>query len=244
MRRSIALVITLLACPILVGCGQSSGLQLIGYYSTSLVGRTPNQLHNAELASKHLNGKKVNPGAEFSFNKTLLGWDAGRGYRKAPVSYNGTLVDSWGGGVCQTSTTLYNAALSAGLTITQRNTHRFAPSYVPPGRDAAVAYESIDLTFKNPYNFPVVILAERQGERIVCRIMATQKPSDLPVIETRIEDRKSKGTWYLRDQGEGYKVRNSGKDGFTVQTYRRYGTRREWVSSDFYQAMDKVIALD
>src|SRR5438132_13609304 len=80
-------------------------------FATSLNGRTASQRHNAMLSANDLNGSIVPPGEVFSFNKAVKTWSADEGYVKAPVSYDGELVRAYGGGVCQTSTTLYNAAL-------------------------------------------------------------------------------------------------------------------------------------
>src|SRR5690349_13198224 len=115
----------------------------IAGYATSLQGRTHGQRHNAELAAAALDGKTIAPGAVFSFNQTVKSWSLDEGYVKAPVSFDGELVRAYGGGVCQTSTTLYNAALLAGLPILERHPHVFRPQYITPGRDAAVAQPGI-----------------------------------------------------------------------------------------------------
>src|SRR5207302_1442552 len=85
--------------------------------------RTKAQKRNAILALKKLDGAVIAPGETFSFNTRVGTWSRDQGYRRAPVSYNGTLIASWGGGVCQTSTTLYNAALLAGMKIIDGGTN-------------------------------------------------------------------------------------------------------------------------
>ena len=155
-------------------------------YSTPLAGRSASQRHNARLAARALNGTIVGPGATFSFNRTVRSWTVDRGYVKAPVSYDGELVRAFGGGVCQTSTTLYNAALLAGLDLVERNSHVFAPSYVAPGRDAAVAQYDIDLRFKNPYSWPVTIRAAVVGERLEVRILGSRRPTAVIEVTTDV----------------------------------------------------------
>jgi vancomycin resistance protein YoaR len=123
-------------------------------FATSLEGRTQGQRHNATLAAKRLHGAILAPDATWSFNQTVGQWVRSEGYVRAPVSYGGVLVPAWGGGVCQTSTTLYNAALLAGLEVVERHPHTIAPSYIAPGRDAAVAHGIADLKLRNPYPFP------------------------------------------------------------------------------------------
>ena len=134
-------------------------------YATSLRGRTAAQSGpTRQKAAQAINGKIIAPGATFSYNQTVKSWSWDAGYVKAPVSYDGELVKAYGGGVCQTSTTLYNAALLAGLPIVERHAHTFAPHYVPPGRDAAVAQYDIDLRFQKP--LPLAhSFAGRRGRR-------------------------------------------------------------------------------
>src|SRR5687768_14826546 len=147
-------------------------------YATPLEGRLTTQRLNAELALDKLDGFVVLPGEVFSFNDVVGTWSRNDGYRKAPVSFNGQLIWTWGGGVCQTSTTLYNAMLLAGLDLMERNRHRFAPGYVAAGRDAAVAYSNIDLKFRNPYDWPVTISAKAIDGKLLCTIMGKGKPDD------------------------------------------------------------------
>jgi vancomycin resistance protein VanW len=127
----------------------------LGGYATSLEGRTPGQRHNALRAAQALDGLTLPPGGVLSFNRHVGAWSPDRGFVRAPVSYDGELVVDWGGGVCQTSSTLYNAALLAGLEILERHRHTWAPTYVPVGRDAAVAHATLDLRLRNPYPTPV-----------------------------------------------------------------------------------------
>ena len=141
-------------------------------FATSLEGRTQGQRHNATLAAKRIHGAMLAPNTEWSFNQTIGQWVRSEGYVRAPVSYGGVLVPAWGGGVCQTSTTLYNAALLAGLEVLERHPHTIAPSYIAPGRDAAVAQGIADLKLRNPYPFPCRIECFVRGDKLVCRVSA------------------------------------------------------------------------
>jgi vancomycin resistance protein VanW len=145
-------------------------------FATSLEGRTPGQRHNATLAAKRVHGATLAPNATWSFNQTIGQWVRSEGYVRAPVSYGGVLVPAWGGGVCQTSTTLYNAALLAGLEVLERHPHTIAPSYIAPGRDAAVAQGIADLKLRNPYPFPCRIECFVRGNKLVCRLSAGASP--------------------------------------------------------------------
>ncbi len=214
--------------------------QVLGGYETSLAERTRNQRHNARLAANELTQATIPPNGTFSFNQRLKGWTARDGYRKAPVSYNGQLIDSWGGGVCQTSTTLYNAALLAGLEVVERHTHRFAPTYVPPGRDAAVAYETVDLKLRNPHAFAVRIEAVASDRALVVKLIGLGKSERVSLI-TDVLHRSQPGQVTVKGE-RGRMIRNSGKPGFEVQTWRVWpGGRRERISHDHYDPMDRVI---
>ena len=161
-------------------------------FATSLEGRTQGQKHNAMLAAKRIHGAILAPDATWSFNQTIGQWVRSEGYVRAPVSYGGVLVPAWGGGVCQTSTTLYNAALLAGLEVVERHPHTIAPSYIAPGRDAAVAHGIADLKLRNPYPFPCRIECFVRGNKLVCRLSAgashqqTQRHARACTLETEV----------------------------------------------------------
>lgn len=214
--------------------------EVVGAYSTSLQGRTASQRHNAHLSLGRLVGATIAPGATFSFNRRVGTFSRDRGFKKAPVSYNGQLIDDWGGGVCQTSTTLYNAALLAGMEIVERNHHRFAPSYVPPGRDAAVAFSGVDLRFRNPYDFPVRVVGEVKGDRLLVSLLGPKAPAIRPEVVSQVTDVHAPETYVLGGNGRR-RVRNTGKAGFEVSVVRITGDRREIVSHDAYPAMNRVV---
>lgn len=215
---------------------------VIAGFSTSVAERTASQRHNARLALNMLRGVIVGPGEMFSFNDRVGSFSRDRGFRKAPVSYNGELVDDWGGGVCQTSTTLYNAALLAGMDIVERHRHQFAPSYAPPGRDAAVAFSNIDLRFRNPYDFPIRIEGEIGSQLLQITILGGAFSKELPRVMSDVTSRTAPRTirlCSLKDKNQVW-VRNTGKMGMQVAVYRIYSSRRELVSQDSYPAMDRV----
>lgn len=214
---------------------------VVAHYATPLDGRTRSQRHNADLALGRLNGTIVAPGQTFSFNARVGSFSRDQGYRKAPVSYNGQLVDSWGGGVCQTSTTLYNAALLAGMQIVERNRHRFAPSYVEPGRDAAVAFNTIDLKFRNPYDFPVRIGSTDKNGRVDVQILAPRPLPASPVVMSKIVQVHDPAVFLIGDRQDYGRLRNSGKAGFEVNVYRITGDKKELISADSYPAMNRIV---
>jgi vancomycin resistance protein YoaR len=129
----------------------AKGMGIVGVVSsyTTTYGGDPNRLHNVELVSQLLDDHLIAPGQLFSFNETTGERNADRGFLEAPVIINGELENGIGGGVCQVSTTVFNAAFEAGLSIEERTNHALYISHYPTGRDATVNYPDLDLKFKN-----------------------------------------------------------------------------------------------
>src|SRR5581483_102576 len=121
---------------------------IVGAYETEY-GGVPNRIHNVQLVAHLVDEKLIAPGATFSFNQATGERTAAKGFLEAPVIINGELQTGLGGGVCQVSTTVFNAAYEAGLPITARTNHALYISHYPLGRDATVDYPSIDLRFVN-----------------------------------------------------------------------------------------------
>jgi vancomycin resistance protein YoaR len=121
---------------------------VVSSFSTTY-GGTPGRLHNVALVAKLIDGALIAPGDVFSFNETTGARTLAKGFEVAPVIINGELKSGIGGGVCQVSTTTFNAAFFAGLPITERTNHALYISHYPQGRDATVDYPGIDLKFTN-----------------------------------------------------------------------------------------------
>lgn len=126
-------------------------------FSTDYSSSGENRKHNIRLALSRINGVRIDPGEEFSFNRAVGKRTAANGFTEAKIIVDGDYTDGVGGGVCQASTTLYNAALLSGLKITQARPHSLPPSYVPPSFDAMVNSGSSDLRFVNDTGMPVFI---------------------------------------------------------------------------------------
>jgi vancomycin resistance protein YoaR len=128
---------------------QAMGIkEIVGTYTTDF-GGVPNRIHNVQLVAHLIDNTLIAPGATFSFNGTTGDRNAAKGFLEAPVIVNGELTTGLGGGVCQVSTTVFNAAYEAGLNITARTNHALYISHYPQGRDATVDYPDIDLKFVN-----------------------------------------------------------------------------------------------
>ena len=140
---------------------------------------------NIWLAANSISDKILKTGWVFSFNDTVGPRTYSAGYQNAPVIINGKTEDGVGGGVCQVSSTLYNAVLLAGLTPTERTSHFFPSSYVSAGRDATVADEQIDFKFRNDLPHPVYLTAYASGSTLTVFVLGTK--ADLGGNEIVIE---------------------------------------------------------
>lgn len=126
---------------------------------------------NLELAASKINGTILAPGEEFSYNTTVGARTIASGYKEAKIYSNGKVVDGLGGGICQISSTLYNAVILANLEVTERYNHQFLTSYVPAGRDATVVYGVKDLKFKNNRSYPIKIELKVSNGIVSCSIL-------------------------------------------------------------------------
>lgn len=219
--------------------------------ATSLADRSPNQAFNALRAARALDGQVLAPGGEFSFNRVVGPWTRDRGYRQALVSYGGEMVLDYGGGVCQTSTTLYGAALRAGLQVLERDHHRWAPQYVEPGLDAAVAQSQADLRLRNPYARPVRLVASAGGGRLRVELWSQARPRVRYELRTTVLDRPSAPpvVRFERDlPGDRTPRLRPGRAGTRVRVERLSWRRarllaRETLSEDEYQPLGAITAV-
>lgn len=122
---------------------------LVGKYSTWFDANNIERTENVRLSAQAIDGLILTPGEEFSFNDTVGERTASAGYKEALIIVNDEFVPGLGGGICQVSSTLYNATVYANLEITERHPHSLEITYVPPGQDATVAYPYLDFKFKN-----------------------------------------------------------------------------------------------
>lgn len=140
----------------------------LGSYVTYFKKGNKERSHNIDLAAEAINNHVVFPGERFSFNKVVGKRTKERGYKRAPVIVKGELAEDIGGGICQVSSTLYNAVDLKGIKITERYSHSRSVPYVPPGRDATVSWYGPDFSFKNNYNQPILIRATaEEGEMLI-----------------------------------------------------------------------------
>lgn len=222
---------------------------LIGQASTEYSNSIPARKENIRLSTLQFNGRILHPGDSLSYNATVGNVSTATGYKVASVIINGEFVDGVGGGICQTSTTLYNALLQADLSIVQRSPHSIPISYVPKGTDAAVAAGSKDLIFKNDFDFPVYINATSNGSKVYFRIYGDKNVKNYDIkIESKVTDViKHKVKENLKkDAAPGSReLVQTGRDGYKAVTYK-YKIRNgkvfdsKHITSDYYREQTAI----
>ena len=186
---------------------------LVGSYET-IYGGDANRVHNVQLVARLLDGHLIAPGATFSFNRATGARTAAKGFREAPVIINGELGTGLGGGVCQVSTTVFNAAYEAGLKITSRTNHALYISHYPLGRDATVDYPDVDLRFVNDtthwlllrtfvgsYSLTVGLYGTPQHRRVVTRARPLVDTGQ-PLVKHQPDPNLTQGRTVVVDSGE------------------------------------------
>lgn len=157
--------------------------QVIGSFTTKTTSNK-NRNENIRLAVEAIDGRILKPGEEFSFNLATGNRTKEKGYQPAGAYRNGVLIEEPGGGVCQVSTTLYNAIVSSGLSATERHSHSFTPSYIQPGEDAMVSFDGYagpDLKFVNSEPTTVAVRASLKDNTLKISIVG------LPILEDGVK---------------------------------------------------------
>ena len=162
--------------------GNDAFANRLATYTTNYDASNVNRNNNLVLASEKLNGTIVKPGEEFSYNKTIGERTIASGFKEAKAYAGGKVVLDVGGGICQLSSTLYNAALLTNLDITERHNHYFLTSYVPAGRDATVSWGSVDFKFKNNRKYPIKIESKVEDGVATVSIYGIKQDDDNTVL--------------------------------------------------------------
>jgi vancomycin resistance protein YoaR len=161
-RRDVDLVLREVAPAVTSEDLAGSHRYLIAHFTTPILAADPGRLQNIAMAVRKISGVALKPGQVFSFNGLVGPRDAEHGWAQANEIYQGEYVLGYGGGICQVSSTLYNAVLLAGLEVKERYHHDRPLQYIDPGRDATVAWNVLDFKFRNSTDMPVLI-----GARVV-----------------------------------------------------------------------------
>ena len=208
---------------------------------------------NLRTALSYLNGIVIMPGEVFSYNKVIGNPTSRKGYKPAATFKGGVVVNEVGGGICQTVSTLYNAALYANLPIIERHAHGLAVGYVRPSLDATMYYPVKDLKFKNNRKYPIKIATSfSPNGTMTVKLLGTKEPDDVDVVlESKTLSTRKFGTTYVNDNTlpKGRKVvRSNGVIGYTSISYKvikKNGAviSREVLSKDTYKPTNKVVRV-
>lgn len=223
---------------------------LLASYSTPYKPWERDRTHNLGIACRSINGALLKPGEVLSYNKVVGPRLKEYGFRDAPIFVKGEVEPGTGGGVCQVSTTVYNAALLANMKILRRAHHSRPVVYAPVGRDATVAYPAVDLKFENTSDAPIYIQASLGSRTVNVSIFGKKSDEKVSlasaghrVIPASVKEVQEDGI----EPGKRV-VRESGRAGHRVSTYRivKIGdeiVKRELISNDYYQPESRIIAV-
>ena len=196
---------------------------LLSTFSTNYSTRDTDRTTNLRLAANKINGTVLMPGETFSYNQVVGARTIAAGYKEAPIYVSGEVVDGLGGGICQITSTLYNAVIYANLEIVERSNHQFVPSYVSASRDATVVYGSIDFKFKNNRDYPIKLVCSVSGGVANFQIFGMKTEND---YEVEISSYQT-GTTATAIYSEAYKIlKKNGqvvsKELLSKDTYKRH----------------------
>ncbi len=233
--------------------GSEAFPDLLSQFTTSFTSSGANRATNVRLAAEKINGTVLMPGETFSYNQVVGKRTRAAGFREGTAYFNGQVVQEVGGGICQVSSTLYDAVLYANLEIVERYNHGFNPGYVKAGLDATVSWGGPDFKFKNNRNYPIRIVCDSSGKKLRIYIYGLKTPEDCTVVlDARYLSTIPYKTIYQTDSslatGES-KVIQSGSNGCKTATYKYVynasGTliSSDCISRDTYNPHNKVVAV-
>lgn len=224
----------------------------IAEFTTSFATSAEGRSHNVTAAAKALNDTLMMPGDVFEYGKIVDKADKEYGYREAPVIVNGKLTPGVGGGICQVSSTLYNAILLAGLDVVERRNHSIPVHYLPPGLDATFADGYINFRFKNTTGKQLLIRTVVQDKHVTVKLFGTldehvtyrTETKQVKVVEPLIRyvgnDTVTLGQEQVLQQGEGGMV----VDTFRIKLVDGQEVSRERLPRSSYRAQDGLIAVN
>lgn len=222
----------------------------IGSFSTSFTSSSEARSTNISLATQSINGKVLMPGDTFSFNEVVGERTKERGYKEAGVIVNQQLDSGVGGGICQVSSTLYNALLRGNIKTTERVHHTFPSTYVEKGLDATVDWGNIDLKFKNTFDYPIYIEGFTSNKNVYFNIYSNSSLAKRSYsITTEVYSTIEPTTKYIDDPtlpvGQTEVVKQA-RSGYRVRAYKNIYENgkligREQISNDYYIPINGVI---
>lgn len=226
--------------------------QTLAKYTTIYDAGNSNRAHNIALASSTINGTILLPGESFSYNGKLGNTTKEKGYKEGGAYVGGKVVQAYGGGICQVSTTLYNAVLYANLEIVERHNHSYAVNYVPAGRDATVSYGGKDFKFKNNRNYPIKIVANAKNGVVSISIAGIKEEKEYEVVltssvlsTTPCQTVYEKNASLSEGKEKVIQKGHSGLKSVAYKTIKYNGTviSKNVLSKDTYKPMDRIVQI-
>jgi len=231
---------------------QFSGITtMLASFSTVFKAWDTERNANLRLAAERIHGKRLKPGDVFSYNEIVGNRTQQQGFRMAPVILDGKLVPDWGGGVCQVSSTLYNAVLLANMDIVERTNHGRAIGYVPLGFDATVVDGQLDFKFRNNLKNPVLIYTMLTENELYFFVLGDAKDAPPPieldyVVHKVYEPVEIKQPDPTLEAGKEM-VEESPQRGFRVSTYRilkiNGKEERQLLATDDYDPVNRIVKV-
>ncbi|PYI51199.1 VanW family protein [Paenibacillus flagellatus] len=224
----------------------------IAEFTTTSHGSAPGRVHNIQATASTIHDMLLAPGAKFDYGTVIRETERKHGYREAPVIYNGKLVQGIGGGICQVSTTLYNAVLRAGLTVNERRNHSLPVSYVALGQDATFANGYINFVFTNNSGHHLLIRTETNESSVTVKLFGRMPESVTYEVESNVIKTIEPPVKYVHNPSlpkGAQSLLQPGKPGYVVETYRIRKENgavvgRERVSTDTYQPQPSLVAAN
>ena len=226
---------------------------VLGTYTTDFSSSSAGRTQNVRNGASKINGHVIYPGEQFSVYEAVNPFTAENGYELAGSYENGTTVQTYGGGICQVSTTLYNAVIRAELSIDERFCHSMIVSYVQPSMDAAIAGTYKDLKFTNNYDFPVYIEGYTNGGQITFTVYGEEtRPADRKVIfESETTSKTEPETKFVASDAHGIGYVNTDQNAHTGYTAKLWKivkengveVSREPYNNSTYNASPKIVTV-
>lgn len=230
--------------------GQEAFPNQISTFSTKYNAGNTNRSTNIKLATEKINNTIIMPGETFSYNQTVGKRTIQAGYKEAGAYAGGQVVQTVGGGICQVSSTLYNAVLYANLEVVERYNHYFESSYVDASRDATVSWGSLDFKFKNNRQYPIKIVASAKNGVNIVSIYGIKEENEYEVIiQSKIISKIKRNIKYENDDelesGKEVIIQN-GHDGCISEAYKIVRLNGEIISNtllsrDTYNPLERII---
>ena len=223
---------------------------VLGSYKTKFNLSNYNRSNNIYIATNKTNNILLNNNEEFSFNNIIGQRSEQAGFKEAPVIINGEMQSGLGGGICQVSSTIYNAVLYSGLEITEARNHSIPSSYIEKGRDATVSYGAVDLKFRNNYQYPILIQNKVINDTIVTTIYGNDRyKREIDIVTELVETIPNKTIVKkssIMYNGENF-IQEKGRNGYKIKTYRIYKNKngeilsKEYINESYYPPINKII---